>query len=176
MPIQVLIVYDDFGRIMPPLAEAVEDGVRRVAGASVVRRRVQEASPQDMLAADAIILGSPNFSGISGKLKAWLDSDPMEVLWENQPLRGKVGGAFVGGRSRLAGQEFTLLSLLHVLWAYGMIPVGVPWSDRTRTSSSYYGAAASRELTPEDLEQARALGERVARVAERLYLENQERL
>ncbi len=176
MPVHVLIVYDDFGRILPPLAAAVEEGVSRVPGAQVVRRTLPEASPQDMLAADAVILGSPNFSGLSGKLKAWLDSDEMEVLWENQPLRGKVGAAFVGGRSRLAGQEFTLLSLLHLFWAYGMIPVGVPWSDRTLTSSSYYGAAASRELTPEDLEQARALGERVARVTVRLYIENQERL
>lgn len=176
MAVQVLIVYDDFGRVLPPLAEAVEDGAKRVAGTTVIRRRVPEATPQDMLAADAIILGSPNFSGLSGRLKAWLDSDPMEVLWENQPLRGKVGGAFVGGRSRLAGQEFTLLSLLHLLWAYGMIPVGIPWSDRTLTSSSYYGATASRDLTPEDLDQARALGERVARLTMRLYGASKERV
>lgn len=176
MGIQVFIVYDDFGRNMPRLAEAVEEGVRRVPGASVVRKRVPEATVEDMLAADAVILGSPNFSGISGRLKSWLDSDQMEVLWEEQPMRGKVGAAFVGGRSRLAGQEFTLWSLLHVLWAYGMIPVGVPWSDRMLTSSSYYGPTASRELTEDDLEHARLLGERVARVTLRLYGENKERV
>ncbi len=31
MPVQVLIVYDDFGRIMPSLAAAVAEGASRVA-------------------------------------------------------------------------------------------------------------------------------------------------
>jgi NAD(P)H dehydrogenase (quinone) len=176
MPTDLLIVYDDFGRNMTPLAQAVEEGASGVSGTTVKRRLVQEATAEDMLAADGIILGSPNFSGISGRLKSWLDSDPMEVLWEGQPMRGKVGAAFVAGRSRNAGQEFTLLALLHVLWGYGMFVVGVPWSDLMLASSSYYGAASSRQLQDEDLAQARVLGERIARVTERLYGARQERL
>lgn len=176
MPVQLLIVYDDFGRNMTPLAQAVEEGASGVTGTTVQRRLVQDGTADDMLAADAVILGSPNFSGISGRLKSWLDSDPMEVLWEGQPMRGKVGAAFVAGRSRNAGQEFTLLALLHVLWGYGMLVVGVPWSDLMLASSSYYGAAASRQLQEEDLAQARLLGERVARVCQRLYGTGEPRL
>jgi len=176
MPVHLLIVYDDFGRNMSPLAQAIEEGAAAVTGTAVQRRLVQDATADDMLAADAVILGSPNFSGISGRLKSWLDSDPMEVLWEGQPMRGKVGAAFVAGRSRNAGQEFTLLALLHVLWGYGMLVVGVPWSDLMLASSSYYGAAASRQLQEEDLAQARLLGERVARVAQRLYGAGEARL
>jgi NAD(P)H dehydrogenase (quinone) len=36
-------------------------------------------------------------------------------------------------------------------------------------SGSYYGVTAIRQVTGEDLEQARALGQRVAEIARRLF-------
>ena len=62
----------------------------------------------------------------------------------------------------------TLLQLIHWLLACGMIVVGLPWSDRMRTSASYYGATAIGGVTPEDLVQAEALGSRLAIVAAKL--------
>jgi hypothetical protein len=45
-----------------------------------------------------------------------------------------------------------------------MLFVGLPWTDRMRVAGSYYGATAHGEVTDDDRDQARTLGERVARV------------
>lgn len=50
----------------------------------------------------------------------------------------------------------------------GLVIVGLPWNSRMQTSGSYYGATGADAVNADDVEQARALGERVARVASRL--------
>ncbi len=167
---RVLIVYDGRGPQIEPLAVAVAEGVLRVAGAEAVKLRIEQACQEELLRADAIILGTPNWSGVTGALKLWLDGHG--DLWEEGTLAGKLGAAFATGRGRHSGLEMTLLSLLHWMLACGMVIVGLPWSDRMGTSGSYYGATSAGTVTPEDLEQARALGERVADLAMRLKRES----
>jgi len=162
----VLILYDSHGPMIEALASAVFEGVSGVESARPVKKRVQETSREDLLEADAIILGSPNWSGITGFLKLWLDDQG--DLWEEGKLAGKVGAAFTTGRGRHSGLEFTLLSLIHWMLACGMVIVGLPWSEKMRLSGSYYGATAAGTVSSEDMEQARDLGERVARLTLRL--------
>lgn len=120
----------------------------------------------DLLAADGVIVGSPNWSGVTGRLKDWFDYSG--DLWETGDLAGKAGGAFTAGYSRSGGIEATLLQLVHLLMAHGMVLVGLPWTETMRRSGSYYGATAHGSVTDEDRQQARALGRRVAEVAARL--------
>jgi NAD(P)H dehydrogenase (quinone) len=143
----------------------VEHGIL-AAGAECVRRRVEEAVPNDLVAHDGIIVGSPNWSGITGKLKEWFDYSG--DLWESGEVSGKVGAAFTAGYSRSGGIEATLLQVVHLLFAHGMVVVGLPWTETMRRSGSYYGATAHGEVTEEDRAQAFALGKRVAEVAARL--------
>jgi NAD(P)H dehydrogenase (quinone) len=164
--VRVLLVFDSRGGLTEQLAESIADGVRSVPGAELRYRRLDEARVEELREADALILGSPNWSGMTGKLKEWMDYSG--DLWETGELEGKVGAAFTAGWSRSAGTEATLLQLLHLLLAHGMIIVGLPWSERMRRSGSYYGATAHGEVTDDDREQARALGRRVAEVAVRL--------
>ena len=166
MTINILLVYDGRGPQIEALASAISEGISRVKGAGALKRRIDEASSEDLIKADGIILGSPNWSGVTGALKLWLDEQG--DLWEEGALRGKIGAAFTTGRGRHSGLEFTLLGLLHWMLACGMIVVGLPWSDRMKLSGSYYGATSAGEVTAEDLEQARSLGERVTRIALRL--------
>jgi NAD(P)H dehydrogenase (quinone) len=163
---KVLLVFDSRGGLTEQLARSVADGVRDVAGAELLYRPLTKARVDEMKEADALILGSPNWSGITGKLKAWMDASG--DLWETGDLAGKVGAAFTAGWSRSGGTEATLLQLLHLLLAHGMIVVGLPWSDRMRRSGSYYGATAHGEVTEDDREQARELGRRVAELALKL--------
>ncbi|MDO8532642.1 MAG: NAD(P)H-dependent oxidoreductase [Dehalococcoidia bacterium] len=95
MTIHVLVLYDSRGRLIGPLAQGMAEGVApRTAGRAVLRT-VYEASRQDLDRCDALVLGSPNWSGVTGKLKLWLDS--LGDLWEDASLAGKVGAAFAGG-------------------------------------------------------------------------------
>ena len=162
----VLVLYDSHGPQMEVLAAAVADGIGQVPEAKVSIRHVKEASRDDLLAADALILGSPNWSGITGYLKQWLDEQG--DLWEEGLLAGKVGAAFTTGRGRNSGIEFTLLSLIHWMLACGMIIVGLPWTDEMRNAGSYYGATAAGPVSAEDQAQARRLGARVAETSLRL--------
>jgi NAD(P)H dehydrogenase (quinone) len=163
---QVLLLYDSRGGLTEQLAESIEAGVR-AAGAECLRRRVEDAAVPDVLAADAIILGSPNWSGITGKLKEWFDYSG--DLWETRDLAGKVGAAFTAGYSRSGGIEATLLQLLHLLFAHGMVVVGLPWTETMRVSGSYYGVTAHGMVTDDDRAQAEALGRRVAELTLRLF-------
>ncbi|HEY7270885.1 MAG TPA: NAD(P)H-dependent oxidoreductase [Dehalococcoidia bacterium] len=165
-PVRVLILFDSRGGLTERLAEAIAAGVREEGG-EVLYHRIHETEPAVLLDdMDAIIIGSPNWSGITGKLKDWFDYSG--DLWESGELAGKVGAAFTAGYSRSGGIEATLLQLMHLLLSHGMYFVGLPWTDAMRTSGSYYGATAHGAVTDDDLAQARVLGARVAEVARRL--------
>jgi NAD(P)H dehydrogenase (quinone) len=166
MPATVMVLYDSRAGLVSRLAAAICAGVASVEGATLLERTVDDADPAELLDIDALILGSPNWTGITGKLKAWMDETG--DLWETGDLVGKPGAAFTAGWSPHGGIEATLLQLFHLIVGHGMVFVGLPWSERMRRSGSYYGATAHREVTEDDREQARALGRRVAELAVRL--------
>ncbi len=162
----ILLLFDSQGGLTEQLAEAIGAGVTSVPEAELSYRRLDEAAIEELKECDALILGSPNWSGMTGKLKDWIDYSG--DLWESGELAGKVGAAFTAGYFRSAGTEAPLLQLLHLLFAHGMLVVGLPWSERMRVSGSYYGATAHGQVTEDDREQARSLGRRVAETAVRL--------
>ncbi len=163
---RVLLLYDSRTGLVQQLAEAIGTGVSSIEGVQLVDRSIDDADPGELLTADALILGSPNWTGVTGRLKSWLDESG--DLWESGELAGKPGAAFAAGRSPHGGLEVTLQQLLHLLVGHGMLFVGLPWTERMRRSGSYYGATASGEVSDDDREQARMLGRRVATLAVRL--------
>ena len=164
--VRLLLLFDSRGGLTEQLAEAVAEGVRSVPNVELRYRRLDDAEPNELLGIDALIIGSPNWSGMTGKLKDWFDHSG--DLWETGELAGKVGACFTAGWSRSGGTEATLLQLLHLILSHGMVFVGLPWTDAMRRSGSYYGATAHGEVTDGDKEQARALGRRVAEMTLRL--------
>ena len=165
MSVRVLVLFDSRGGLIEQLAVAVTAGIAD-AGAEPVVRRVDEAGAEDLLACDALLIGSPNWSGVTGRLKDWFDYTG--DLWRTGELAGKPGGVFTAGYSRSGGIEATLLQLMHLLLSHGLIVVGLPWTERMRVSGSYYGATSHGAVSADDVEQARALGKRVAALAIRL--------
>ncbi|MFQ6019181.1 MAG: flavodoxin, partial [Dehalococcoidia bacterium] len=89
---RVLLIFDSRGGLTEQLAEAMAGGVRSVDGAELIYRRLDEARVEELTGCDALILGSPNWSGMTGKLKDWMDYSG--DLWESGELIGKVGAAF----------------------------------------------------------------------------------
>ena len=148
------------------LAQAIADGARLLPHVDVVVQTPRQTSKDDLVAANALIVGTPNWTGIKGSLKLWMDTTG--DLWEEGTLSGKVGATFTTSAGRHSGTEFTLLNVLHWFLGNGMVIVGLPWTERMYRSGSYYGATAVGEVSDDDLAQARALGQRVAEVAQRL--------
>jgi len=94
----LLIVFHTGGVKTATMAEAVERGARSEGGVNVVVKRCADAGPADLLAADGLILGTPeNFGYMSGMMKDFLE----RVFYA---CEGKVNGRpwalFVG-----AGQD-----------------------------------------------------------------------
>jgi len=70
----LLIVFHTGGVKTAQMAEAVARGARAEGGVQVILKRCSEAGPQDLLAADGLILGTPeNFGYMSGMMKDFLE-------------------------------------------------------------------------------------------------------
>ena len=158
----VMVLYDSQG-LVAELAESIVEGAASVAGVEVWDRPLDTADKDELVRCDALILGSPNWTGITGRLKHWWDYTG--DLWESGELAGKPAAAFSAGWSPSGGLEATLLQLVHLLIGHGMLIVGLPWTSTMNHSGSYYGATAVRKVTELDREQARRLGARVSETA-----------
>ena len=97
MTISILILYDPKGPAIQSLAEAIARGVEQHDSSSAQLKSIESAKTLDLIKSDAIVLGSPNWSGITGTLKGWLDEQG--DLWEEGSLSGKPGAAFTTPRS-----------------------------------------------------------------------------
>jgi multimeric flavodoxin WrbA len=140
----LLIVYHTGGVKTAKMAEAVERGARREAGdaanVNVVVKRCAEAGPEDVLAADGLILGTPeNFGYMSGMMKDFLE----RVFY---PCEGKVNGRpyalFVGAGLDGSGAVNSVERIVTGL----------------RLEKKSDPIVGLKELTPEILQQCEQLG------------------
>lgn len=200
---RVLIVqYSLYGHIYK-MAEAVAAGVREVSDCEAVIMRVPEtlpaevvakmgaseaqkgmaalpvASVDDLVAADAIIFGTPTrFGNMCGQMRQFLDATG--GLWANGALIGKVGSVFTSSATQHGGQESTILSFHTTLLHHGMVVVGLPYSFAGQmgvaeiTGCSPYGASTivggqgERQPSDNELAGARFQGAHVAGIAAKL--------
>ncbi len=139
----LLIVYHTGGVKTAEMAAAVERGARGAVAEGevlVVVKRCAEAGPEDLLAADALILGTPeNFGYMSGMMKDFLE----RVFY---PCEGKVEGRawalFVGAGQDGAGAVSSVERIVTGL----------------RMKKSHEPVIGLRELTPEVLARCEELG------------------
>lgn len=166
---KVLVVfYSMYGHIYR-MAQAVAEGVKEVAGAEALLRRVPETLPAETLgkmgaleaqksmagipvctveelgSADAVIFGTPTrFGNMCGQMRQFLDATG--GLWAKGALVGKPGSVFTSTATQHGGQESTILSFHLYLLHQGMVVVGLPYAfaGQSRideiTGGSPYGA------------------------------------
>lgn len=166
----VLIVYQSVQGHTQALAEAVAEGARAVDGVKVVLKTVAETSTSDVLAADAIIVGSPVYNAnIAPEVQQFINRWP----FDGAPLRDKIGAAFVTAGGISAGEELVQMNILHSMLIFGMIVVGGPdWQQPFGAS----GIVAEKPFETEIqmgkvdekfLKKGEGLGKRVAELARR---------
>jgi len=147
---RVLIVYFSATGNTEKMAGGVAEGVQKVTGVEAQLRTVENVTKEEVESAGGLILGSPvYYANMAAPMKQFIDN------WYSQKiiLFDKVGGAFATGGGLTAGRETTVNSLLLAMLNNGMIVVG-PLPDEG--------------VNEEELDDARKLGERVARVVLKL--------
>lgn len=152
---KIAIIYDSKSQTTEAMAKAVAEGV----GAGAVLKKAEETGRDDLLSADALILGSPCYYGsMAASLKTALEQLTPNDLGK---LEGRAGGAFSSSLFVGGGNELTILSMTHFLMAQGMVVQGVPLSD-------HFGPVSVGKPTEEVLDKCRSYGARVAALARRL--------
>ena len=165
----VLIVYHSETGNTKTMAQAVYRGAIKAGDVNVVMKTVDEAETSDLLEADAIIIGSPVYNAnVTPQISAFISSWP----FEGQPLKDKLGAAFVTAGGVSSGEEITQMNILQSMLIFGMIVMGGPdWSTP-------FGASGIRgdvffphdePMHPGFLEKGSSLGLRVAETVKKMY-------
>ena len=133
---------------------------------------------QDLAQCSALALGSPTrFGNMAAPIKHFLDGSA--DLWVDGALAGKPAAVFTSTGSHHGGQESTLLTMMMPLLHHGMLMVGLPYTEpglnATVRGGTPYGAShvsgsrGDSTLDPLERDLARALGHRLADIADRLF-------
>jgi len=152
---KVIVIYDSRTGNTKLMAQAVAKGSKSIPKTEVTVKKADQASLDDLLNADAIIIGSPTYYGLmSAKIKDLLDRS----VKIHGKLEGKVGAAFTSSGGAASGAETTLLSTIEAMLVHGMIVQG-------RHEGKHYGAAAVGKPNEKDLAICEELGKRTATLA-----------
>ncbi|GAB3681532.1 NAD(P)H:quinone oxidoreductase [Salinisphaera aquimarina] len=193
----ILVLYYSRSGATAALANEIARGVARVPPMQARVRTVPEVSPVSEASADTVpesgapyvhvddledcaglIIGSPTrFGNMAAPLKHFIDT--LSGQWLSGTLTDKPGAVFTSTGSLHGGQETTLTSMMLPLLHHGMILVGLTYTAddllaETTSGGTPYGAShvsgtlGDNPLTEIEKKLARALGERVARIAKKL--------
>jgi NAD(P)H dehydrogenase (quinone) len=193
---KILVLFHSRSGNTATLADAIAEGARGVRFTEVDVRRLEDLGPESLVDAipawkegrealarkyralesaeriadyDGIAIGSPgHFGAMSAELRSVLDQ--LGPLASRRGLVDKVGAAFTTALASRGGHESTLTGMATALASLGMIlcPPGLP--EAAAGTGAPLGAVAltgaGAGITAADLENARALGKRLAKVSE----------
>jgi NAD(P)H dehydrogenase (quinone) len=157
---KVLVLYDSASGNTAKMAGLVAEGAESILGMEVRLRKVDEATPEDVLWCDGLALGSPtNMALWSWKMKRFWD-EAMAPSW--MKVDGKIACAFSSSGGWGGGTELACQSLLTVLLNFGFRVFGVT-DYASRLTTAHYGAITAREPREEGPRAAcKVLGKRLA--------------
>jgi NAD(P)H dehydrogenase (quinone) len=157
---KVLVLYDSASGNTAKMARLVAEGAESIAGMEVRLRKVEEATPEDVLWCDGLALGSPTNMGLlSWKMKRFWD-EPMAPYW--MKVDGKIACVFSSSGGWGGGTELACQSLLTVLINFGFLVFGLT-DYASKLTTAHYGAITAREPREEGAQAAcRLLGKRLA--------------
>jgi NAD(P)H dehydrogenase (quinone) len=159
----VLIAYHSVNGHTAKMANSIQKGILESSDIKVILKPVNDVTRQDLLDANAIVIGSPVYNANpSPEILSFIKTWP----FEGQPLKNKLGAVFVTAGGLSSGEELVQSSLLHAMLVYGMIVMG---GDDWKSS---FGASGiheedkyqSKEMDHYFLDKGFRLGKRMAEV------------
>ena len=120
---------------------------------------VDKVKVDDLLAADAIVIGSPTYYGQMAAPIMQLFTD---TVVKHGRLAGKVGAAFSSSANIAGGNETTILGILEAMLIHGMILQGDPQGD-------HYGPVSINSPDDRAVSQCKRLGQKIAELTKKLF-------
>lgn len=128
---KILVIYYSRTGNTEKMAKIIAENLKK-AGAETILKKVKDAKPADLQAADGIIIGSPTYyGGMAAEIKGLLD----ESVSLHGRLDGKIGAAFSTAANIAGGNETTIIGILQAMLIHGFIIQGDP-------QGSHYGPVA----------------------------------
>lgn len=162
--IKILVTYHSLSGHTERMADAVAAGAQSISGTKVIVKRVGQVTAEDLLSADAVIVGSPVYwSNMSGEVKTFFDDWQFKFgVFPEFKMKNKVGAAFTTAGQVSSGKEITMLTILAAMLGNQMIVV---------SGGGAFGASATTEgespgIDDKELAEANALGLRVAEITQ----------
>ncbi len=192
----ILVLYYSRGGSVARLARQIARGIGEVDGMQARLRTLPPVAPvtqtaqppepedgapyvekSDLAECAGLLLGSPTrFGNMAAPVKHFLDT--LGAEWASGTLVGKPAAAFTSTATMHGGQESTLLTMLVPLLHHGCVIAGIPFTESplntTRSGGTPYGASHvagidnDPTLSDDEAVLARALGRRIAQLAQRL--------
>lgn len=119
--VEVLVTYYSQSGSTKTLAESIAKGANSVDGVKVILLPIDQVRTQELLDAEAIIVGSPVYNAnIAPAVQEFINSWP----FEGRPMKDKIGAAFSTGGGISIGEEQVMLNILQSMLIHGMIVMG----------------------------------------------------
>ena len=163
----ILITYYSKTAHTQSLAEEVAKGASSIPGVQVVLKRIDQTTTKDLLNADAIILGSPVYNAnLAPEVVQFMSTWP----FEGNPLKDKIGAAFVTAGGISAGEELAQVNILQSMLVFGMVVLGGDdWTSAFGASAiTNEGVFKTENLDKLFLQKGFSLGKRVAKIAKKM--------
>lgn len=163
----ILITYYSKTAHTQSLAEEVAKGASTIPGVQVVLKKIDQTTTKDLLNADAIIVGSPVYNAnIAPEVVQFMSTWP----FEGNPLKDKIGAAFVTAGGISAGEELAQVNILQSMLVFGMVVVGGnDWTSAFGASAiTNEGVFKTAQLDKIFLQKGFSLGKRVATIAKKM--------
>ena len=163
----ILITYYSKTAHTQTLAEEVAKGAASIPGVQVVLKKIDQTTTKDLLNADAIIVGSPVYNAnIAPEVVQFMSTWP----FEGNPLKDKIGAAFVTAGGISAGEELAQVNILQSMLVFGMVVVGGnDWTSAFGASAiTNEGVFKTAQLDKIFLQKGFSLGKSVATIAKKM--------
>jgi NAD(P)H dehydrogenase (quinone) len=122
-------------------------------------RSVEKVKVTDLLATEAIVIGSPTYYGQMAPAIMQLFTDSVS---RHGALTGKVGGAFASSANIGGGNETTIMGIIEAMLIHGMIIQGDAQGD-------HYGPVSIGEPDERVTAQCKRLGKKIAELTKKLF-------
>ena len=152
----IVIYYSRSGNTKE-MAEVIAESMNE-AGLETECKSVDKVKANDLLAYDAIVIGSPTYYGhMAGPIKELID----ETVAFHGGLDGKVGAAFTSSGNIGGGNETTIMGINEAMLIAGMVIHGDPKGD-------HYGPVSIGKPDERVKEQCQRRGRRIAELTKKM--------